>query len=246
MGHAEHLLELRLIHFLISKSSAIQSIFPDGHFMKLCIGKVLRLSTEYGYLMDILMGASANWQGSQNPNDQALVAASHTYALRAIQRFSRQIDHGINESNAEGLFLASVLLPMQTFTSCHYDILREDNSSRTGELWLVQWLRQYQGVRATKTTGWLWLQKSEPVNPILSDFLPLGMIEDRCHVLSLSFFLAGLDKEEITAETRAVCIIPVIYFSLIIKDGHFFRGLFDFITLIAIRFLELLNGLDLI
>jgi hypothetical protein len=91
--------------------------------MKLWIGNTLRLASGYGYLMDIPMGVGANWQRSQNPNGQVLVAASHTYALCAIQEFSRQIYHGINKSNAEGLFLASILLPMHTFTSYHYDIL---------------------------------------------------------------------------------------------------------------------------
>jgi hypothetical protein len=244
MRPAEHLLELRLIHFLISKSSAIQSVFPDGHFIKLCIGNILRLSTEYGYLMDILMGAGANWQRYRNPNDQALVAASHTYALRAIQEFSRQIYHGINENNAKDLFLASVLLPMHTFTSYHYDILKKDNSSKTGDSWLVQWLRQYQGVRAIKAAGWLWLRKSEPISPVLSDFPPVGMIDDQCSGPSFGFLLEGLEEEEITTETRTSYVTPVAYLSLVINHGPLPRGLFGFPTSVFGRFLGLLSERD--
>jgi hypothetical protein len=194
--------------------------------------------------MDILMAAGANWQRYRNPNDQALVAASHTYALRAIQEFSRQIYHGINENNAEGLFLASVLLPMHTFTSYHYDIFREDKFSKTGEPWLMQWLRQYQGVRAIKAAGWLWLRKSEPISPILSDFPPLGMIDDRCRGLSFGFLLEGLDEEEITTETRTSYITPVAYLSLVINDSPLPRGLFGFPISISGRFLGLLSGRD--
>jgi hypothetical protein len=75
--------------------------------------------------MDILMGSSANWQRSQNPNHRALVAAFHTYVLRAIQECSRQIYHGVNASNPEGLLLAPVL----------YDILRKEKEccSKMGE-----------------------------------------------------------------------------------------------------------------
>jgi len=39
---------------------------------------------------------------------------------------------------------------MHTYTCRMYDILQEYNFKKTDELWFVQWLKQYQGVRAIK------------------------------------------------------------------------------------------------
>jgi hypothetical protein len=107
------------------------------------------------------------------------------------------------------------------------------------EPWLVQWLRQYQGVRAIKAAGSLWLRRSEPISLILSSFPTLGMIDDRCWGPSFNFLLEGLDKEEIAAETRSAYIVPVAHLSLVSNDRPFPRSLFGFPTSISGKFLEL-------
>jgi len=48
---------------------------PDGHSVRLCVGNIHSLATEYSYIMDNLIVSSANWRSSQIPNDHALIAA---------------------------------------------------------------------------------------------------------------------------------------------------------------------------
>lgn len=244
MRPADHVLELRLIHGLISKSSSIHSALPDGHFVRLCVGNVLGLAKEHSYIMDILMGSNANWLRCQNPNDQSLIAASYAYSLRAIQEYSRQIRHGISESNAEALFLTSLLLPMHSYTSHLCDVLQGDSCNKTGELWLVQWLGQYQGVRAIKEAGWVWLQRSKSVNPILSALPALDMIDSPGREPLFNCLLEGLDEEGVTTVTYAAYRMPVVYLSFVINDGPLRSGLLGFPTSVSERFLELLKGRD--
>jgi hypothetical protein len=150
MRPADHLLEYRLSHTVISTSSSTHITLPDGHSGRLCVGNIPNLANRillyYGYPHRFKCEL-AKASNSQRPR---AYSSSHIYALHAIQDCSRQIHHGVNESNTEASFLASFTLLMHTYTCHMYDILQEYNLKKTGELWLLQWLKQYRGVRAIK------------------------------------------------------------------------------------------------
>lgn len=231
------------MHTYLSRMTSIQSIYPNAKHFTTSIQGIMRSATECGYLMDILMGASASWLRSQNPNDHILAEASHNYALRAIRECSKQIREGINETNAEGLFLTSMLVAIHAFVSRQNDIIPDNDNITDGELPLLQWLRSFQGVRAIKEAGLPWLQKSELVGPML-EVLPITVPNgDTNHEPSFSFLLDGLDQEDISMETRAAYGTTVAYLSHLQNDPDR-RGLLGFPISVSERFLELLKERD--
>jgi hypothetical protein len=221
----------------------MNSTYPDGHHVNVSIKTILHLAASHNYLRDILLGCTAMSLRSRNPLDQNLVEASHTYALRSIRECSAQIRNGVNENNAEGLFVSALLIAMHSFTSREYDALDEDNYGVTGQMPSLRWLRQFQGVRAIQVAGWSWIQNSPYIKPMIPTLPVTPMAPHPTKVLFFGYLLEGMDSEDISPETIAAYRLPVAYLSHVINDPTR-HGLLGFPVSISERFLELLELLD--
>jgi hypothetical protein len=239
------LLELRLIQSFLTAGFTMENSYPNEHHVSMSIKSIFLLAADprHWYLMDIIMGCTAASLRATNPHDITLVEASHTYAVRSIQECSKQIREGICASNAEGLFVASLLIAMHAFTSRQFDLIGEEDYNVTGRLPLVLWLRQFQGVKAVRQAGWQWIQKSGFVGNLLSA-LPAKVKElDSDRDQSLNNLLEGLESEHISAETLAAYAMPVNYLSMVIADPNH-HGILGFPVSISEKFLELLESRD--
>lgn len=190
------------------------------------------------------MGCSALFLRASNPNDILLVEASHAYAVRAIAECSKQIQNGVHEYNAEGLFFASMFVAKHALGSRQFDNLANDNTlSNKDVLPLVRWLRQFRGVKAVMDAGWAWIPQNKQLSPML---LALTVPATRSQVpeeLALSALLEGLDEtytDSVSAETYRVA---VEYLASVIQDPSL-RGLTGFPMAVPDKFIELLEDRD--
>lgn len=237
-------LELRLIHAFIYSLSPVQSSPKSVHVPPKSVKDIPFIANKHVYARDILLGCSALYLRAHNPNDKALVQASHEYAVRAIAECSNQLQNGVHRDNAEGLFFTSMFIAKHAFVSRMYDDLVGDKTScEQGELPLLRWLRQFHGIKAIIDAGWAWIPNSEHVSPML-DALPPPITRVEDHERSvLSSILEGLDEGESHPETVATYRHTVAYLTSVINDPGF-RGLLGFPIAVPERLIELLEKRD--
>lgn len=242
---ARHLFELRLIHKFASSAVEMQTHYPNEHHVNTSIRNIYSLAVEpqNWFLMDIVMGCTAASLRAQSLQDESLIEASHTYALRSIQECSKQISQGINASNAEGLFVTSLMIAIHAFTIRQYDYLAEDEYNVTGQLPLLPWLKQFQGVKAVRQVGWQFIKTSPLVRNMLTALPATIVAADQNVTTFFDPLLKGLEDEDVTEETLAAYRLPVAYISKLIRDRNR-HGLLGFPVSITERFLALLEGQD--
>jgi len=240
---ARRMLELRLIHMFTCVSGTLAGAYPEGHHVNSSIENIFQLAGDprHWYMMDILLGCTALSLRVQNPHDQILVEASHSYALRAIQECSRQIKNGVDASNAECLFATSLFIAMHAFTNRQFDL--QDDSAITGQLPLLTWLRQFQGVKAIRNAGWSHIRGSSRLQSMVKALPAAIIIPNPPHEPFFDYLLEGLDTEGATEEAAATYIIPVAYLNSVMSNPTR-QGLLGFPVSISARFLELIESQD--
>ncbi|KAK6067586.1 hypothetical protein SCUP234_04522 [Seiridium cupressi] len=152
------------------------------------------------FLADAILAVSALHMRSAQPQDQALVRASHAYMASSLSEYSDNLSKGINSSNAEALFLTATLIAFQSTASRIF--MREDGGDtkdRSGGYSLpLSWFHSFQGVKTIVATSWQWLRNSGIVVPIIQSqpALDLNMSSE-----GNTFFGSLLDgmEDELTA-----------------------------------------------
>ncbi|KAK9788909.1 hypothetical protein SCARD494_09425 [Seiridium cardinale] len=152
------------------------------------------------FLADAILAVSALHMRSAQPQDQALVRASHAYMASSLSEYSDNLSKGINSSNAEALFLTATLIAFQSTASRIF--MREDGGDtkdRSGGYTLpLSWFHSFQGVKTIVATSWQWLRNSGIVVPIIQSqpALDLNMSSE-----GNTFFGSLLDgmEDELTA-----------------------------------------------
>ena len=236
--------ELRLIHTFMSLVAPVQAGLDSGHASQGSVTNLPMLATKYIYARDIILGCSALYLRAYNPNDKLLVRASHEYAVRAIAECSRQIQHGVQQDNAEGLFFASMFVAKHALASRQYDSLVEDNTLRKQDtLPLLRWLRQFRGIKAVLDAGWAWIPQIKHLSPMLSALAAPAIKPKVQEETVFSNLLEGLD--EIYAGSAAVEAyrVAVTYLDSVIQDPDL-RGVAGFPIAVPDRFIELLEERD--
>ncbi|OAQ99868.1 hypothetical protein LLEC1_07149 [Akanthomyces lecanii] len=197
----DRLLELRLWHHFTTSTyrTLLHNVPAADDIWKLEVPKLA-----FGgktYLADAILAVSALHLRSLNPDDKNLVQASHAYSASALADYCSSLAGGIQDENAEALFLTACLIAFQATASRIF--IKDDgemtpstgrNSSRYPLP--LAWFHAFQGVKTVVATSWQWIFNSPTVVAVINsqpsfalDMNPLG---------SSSFFghlLEGVEDE---------------------------------------------------
>ncbi|KAI1847302.1 hypothetical protein JX266_006527 [Neoarthrinium moseri] len=163
------MMELRLLHHyttITCKTLLIADPMSEAIFRDTVPSLAF---TGANFLADAILAVSALHLRSAQPHDQALVRASHAYMASSLSEYSTSLSKGINETNAEALFLTATLIAFQSTASRIF--MREDGGDtkdRTGGYALpISWFHSFQGIKTIVATSWQWLRNSGIVVPII-------------------------------------------------------------------------------
>jgi hypothetical protein len=194
------MMELRLWHhFTTSTYKTLLINVPADDIFKIDVPQLA-----FGgktYLADAILAVSALHLRSQHPDDKALVQASHAYSASALADYCDSLTGGIQEENAEALFLTASLIAFQATAS---RIFIKDDGEMTPSVSKLSsryplplaWFHAFQGIKTVVATSWQWIRNSATVIAVINsqpsfqlDMNPLG---------SSSFFghlLEGVETE---------------------------------------------------
>lgn len=145
------------------------------------------------YLMDALLAVSALHLRTIHPCDRALRDASHSYMASAIMAYSRVLQQGISEDNAEALFSTAALI---AFQSSAIRCFEPDCSDGNSEYNLpTGWFHSFQGIKTVVMASWPWLRKSLRVYPIIVGQPPLALNLDPGRHSFFGFLIDDLDDD---------------------------------------------------
>ncbi|CAH0059714.1 unnamed protein product [Clonostachys solani] len=221
-NQADRLMELRLMHqytnvtakTLLNNSPEVdevwQRVVPNMAFE----GRQ--------YLADAILSVAALHLRSENPQDKALVRASHAYTASTLAEYCASLEKGINAENAEALFLTATLIAFQSVASRIFakddtDADPDDPSSRYALP--LPWFHAFQGVKTIVASSWLWIRSSSIVKAVIDSQPGLQLNLNPSGVGSFfGHLLEGLDEELATEDphmmqttgrsyTHAVCVL---------------------------------------
>jgi hypothetical protein len=134
------------------------------------------------HLTDAVLAVAALHLRSQSPGDKTLIRASHAYMAACLAEYGASLTRGINESNAEALFLTATLISFQSTATRVF--LKDESSSagynydagdgrdrgpRAGSYAIpVSWFHSFQGVKAITAASWPHLRHSPVVTHIIN------------------------------------------------------------------------------
>ncbi|KAK7988547.1 hypothetical protein PG989_008862 [Apiospora arundinis] len=134
---------------------------------------------------------------SSPPNDRELIRASHSYMAASLSEYSAALSKGINQSNAEALFLTAALIAFQSTASRIFT--RDDGGDvreRTdGYVLPISWFHAFQGVKTIVASSWQWLRTSGIVIPIIQSQPSLNLNLSATKSTFFGHLLDGLDQE---------------------------------------------------
>ena len=149
------------------------------------------------YLADALLAVSALHLRSQTPNDQELIRASHAYMAATLSEYGASLSQGINEKNAEALFLTAALIAFQSTASRIFT--RDDSGDlkdrSDGYVLPLSWFHSFQGVKAVVASSWQWLRNSCVVIPIIEAQPALNLNLSEHETTFFGDLLLGLEEE---------------------------------------------------
>jgi hypothetical protein len=156
------------------------------------------------YLADAILAVAALHLRALNPDDKEIVRASHAYMASSLSEYLASLNTGINEQNAEALFLTASLIAFQSTASRIF--IRDEADSKDPmthyELPLA-WFHAFQGVKTVVASSWQWIRNSDVVVPIIETQPALQL--DLNATAPDSFFghlLEGID-DELSVEDHA-------------------------------------------
>ncbi|KAI0025382.1 hypothetical protein F4780DRAFT_720784 [Xylariomycetidae sp. FL0641] len=163
----------------------------------------------FNFLADALLAVSALHLRSISPHDQELVRASHSYMASTLSEYSASLSKGINESNAEALFLTAALIAFQStasriFTRDESGDLKDRSEGYTLPL---SWFHSFQGVKAVVASSWQWLRFSSIVIPIIEAQPALNLNLSGQGVTFFGDLLVGVEEEIVNSGEDAATSI---------------------------------------
>ncbi|PHH63798.1 hypothetical protein CDD81_5455 [Ophiocordyceps australis] len=201
-GHARHpdrLVEFRLLHHFITKTSSTLLINP--HVAEdVWQRRVPQIAfDDKPYLMDAILSVAALHLRTECPDDRSLVRISHTYAASTLTQYRSCLDRAMSADNAEALFLTATLIAFQSSASRIF-VKEETDADRAGSndryTLPMPWFHAFQGVKTIVAASWQWIRNSEVVKAVIDsqpslqlDLNPLGPDSFFGHLLD------GLEEE---------------------------------------------------
>jgi hypothetical protein len=152
------------------------------------------------FLADAILAVSALHLRSHSPHDGELIRASHAYMASTLSEYGASLSQGMNESNAEALFLTAALIAFQSTAS---RIFTRDESGDVkdrsdGYVLPLSWFHSFQGVKAVVASGWQWLRNSGIVIPIIAAQPALNLDLNSYAPSFFGHLLNGLEEELLT------------------------------------------------
>lgn len=191
------MMELKLLHHystythktLSLDDEAIEVIWRDT-VPRLAFGSA-------SFLADAILAVAALHLRSISPDDQQIVRASHAYMASTLSEYSNSLGKGINEDNAEALFLTSTLI---AFTSAASRVFVRDDGGdlkdySEGYALPISWFHSFQGVKTVVTSSWQWLRTSGAVIPIINSQPALYLNLNHSASTFFGNLLDGLEEE---------------------------------------------------
>lgn len=119
------------------------------------------------YLLDAILSVAALHLRSLNPEDKALIRASHAYSASTLAAYCAALNTGITHDNAEALFLTASLIAHQATASRIFnkDDANGDSTSRYAVP--LAWFHAFQGVKTVVATSWQWIRNSTAVKVVI-------------------------------------------------------------------------------
>jgi hypothetical protein len=195
---ASRLMEMRVLHQYTTSTYKTLPIEPSprsDEMWQTHIPRFVFASSEAPYLIDALLSVAAMHLRSIDPNDMDVVRACHTYMVSSVAEYRAALAGGINDSNAEALFLTATLISFQSTASRFFlkddATLDEDgdmdmeyfhpdqdyadepfvppssNRSRSSYTLPLSWFHSFQGVKTIVATSWVKLRHSAAVQFIV-------------------------------------------------------------------------------
>jgi len=161
------------------------------------------------HLADAVLAVSALHLRSLTPNDKELVRASHAYMAASLAEYNAALNKGINQSNAEALFLTSTLIAFQatatrTFIKDEPAISNSAHGSGTGGYAIpFSWFHAFQGVKAITAASWRFLRDSPVVAHIINSQVALQLNIEESKDGFFGHLLEGLEEELATMDANA-------------------------------------------
>ncbi|POR39718.1 Sterol uptake control protein 2 [Tolypocladium paradoxum] len=206
----DRFLELRLLHHFTTSTS--KTLFTNSPSTADIWQRAVPQMAFDGrnYLMDAILSVAALHLRSQNPDDKALVRASHAYAASTLAEYCASLERGITADNAEALFLTASLIAFQSTASRIFikDDADTDDADSTCRYTLpMPWFHAFQGVKTIVATSWQWIRDSDIVKAVIDsqpsfqlDLNPLGPNSFFGHLLD--------DLREELADESANQVLP--------------------------------------
>ena len=191
------LMELRLMHqytTMTSKTLVVNSAMAEDIWQNV----VPRMAfSGLNHVADAILAVSALHLRSLHPEDRELVRASHAYSASSLTEYLACLNGGINEENAEALFVTATLIAFQSTATRIF--IKEDGDPRdpsSNYALPLSWFHAFQGVKTVVASSWQWIRSSSLVIQII-DSQPVLQL-DLNAMAPDSFFghlLQGLDEE---------------------------------------------------
>lgn len=158
--------------------------------------------TGANFLADALLAVSALHLRSHSPQDQELIRASHSYMASTLSEYGASLSKGINESNAEALFLTAALIAFQSTASRIFT--RDDSGDlkdrSDGYALPLSWFHSFQGVKAVVASSWQWLRHSGIVVPIIESQPALNLDLSGQNANFFGHLLNGVEEETLNLD----------------------------------------------
>ncbi|OIW35522.1 hypothetical protein CONLIGDRAFT_567977 [Coniochaeta ligniaria NRRL 30616] len=168
------------------------------------------------HLADAVLAVAALHLRSKSPSDKELIRASHAYMAASIAEYSAALTKGIDETNAEALFLTSALIAFQstaTRTFMKDEITFNGMSNKTDEgserasqlgVYAVpfSYFHSFQGVKAITAASWQYIRHSPVVIQIINSQVALQLDFSTSSRGFFGHLLDGLEEELSTMEAR--------------------------------------------
>ncbi|KAL5611549.1 uncharacterized protein BROUX77_001705 [Berkeleyomyces rouxiae] len=197
LGPNHRLLDMRLMHHYTTVTSKTLTISPTT-IEQVWMNEVPRLAFSGApYLVDAILAVTALHMRVLGPNDRHLVQASHAYMASSVAQYCKALSEGINETNAEALFLTATLIALQSTATRVFtrDDPGTEASDPSGTYTLpLSWFHAFQGVKAVVASSWPWIRNSETVLSVI-DAQPALQLDMRTDSAFFGPVLDGLESE---------------------------------------------------
>ncbi|OTA99788.1 hypothetical protein M426DRAFT_67176 [Hypoxylon sp. CI-4A] len=194
---SSRMMELRLLHHYTTITCETLAVYSPVS-KKIWRDTVPNLAfSSANFLADALLAVSALHLRYHAPQDQELIRASHSYMASTLSEYGASLSKGINESNAEALFLTAALIAFQSTASRIFT--RDDGGDlkekSDGYVLPLSWFHSFQGVKAVVASSWQWLRHSGIVIPIIESQPALNLDLSGQNATFFGHLLHGVDEE---------------------------------------------------